>query len=273
MELIQKLLLGVYSFFKGTGLTENQGFKKVFLFSYFLYKKYIEDPFFGLIKTKPELFRGGYILDIGANIGYTSTLFAKVMTPGFKVYAFEPDQSNFTFLKEVIDTYKLRDKVTPLCTAVGATEGTVELWYNEKHHGDHRIVTKKYSQSGIDLTKVSVVEMRGIDSFVEAEQIKSQIKFIKIDVQGYELPVCLGMERTLAANPDAVIALEYAPSGMSELGFEPQKVLELFQSKNYFIYILGRRGSLKSAQSKVIQETLEKRGYIDIICSRKELLR
>jgi FkbM family methyltransferase len=268
---VQNFLLRIYSFFKKIGLTEAPWFKKVFLLSYFLYKKYLEDPFSGLINKKPELFKGGHILDVGANIGYTSTLFSKVITPGFKVYAFEPEKNNFVLLKQIIDAWKARSKIIPVCAAVGATDGRVDLWYNESHHGDHRIVTQEYSQAGIDLMKVSAVEMRCIDSFVKSEQIESTIKFIKIDVQGYEFPVCLGMEQTLAANPDAVVALEYSPKGISELGFEPKEVLKLFQEKNYFIYILCSRGNLKPAQDGLIEEMVKKRGYIDIICSQKKL--
>jgi FkbM family methyltransferase len=272
MKLIQEFLLKIYSLCKTIGLTENSLFQKIFLISYFFYKKYIEDPFFGLIKTKPELFKGGHILDIGANIGYTSTLFSKVVTPGFKVYAFEPEKTNFERLNQIIDAWNAKSKIIPVCAAVGASDATAELWYNESHHGDHRIVTQKYSQSGINLMEVSAVEMRCIDSFVKSEILNSAVKFIKIDVQGYELPVCLGMEQTLTANPDAIVALEYDPRTMSELGFVPEKILKRFQEQGYFIYILHRRGALEPARNEVMEQIIKKRGYLDLIFSKKELL-
>lgn len=272
MKLFQEILLGIYSSFKKIGLTENRWFQKVFLLLYFIYKKYIEDPFAGLIKKKPELFKGGHILDIGANIGYTSTLFSKVVTPGFKVYAFEPEKANFFLLNKIIDAWRVRSEIIPVCAAIGAIDGTVKLWYNDRHHGDHRIFTEEYKQSGIDSRKVSVVEMRSIDSWVKAEKIESKIKFIKIDVQGYELPVCKGMEQTLLSNPDVVIALEYAPSIISELGFEPKKVLEIFQEKNYYIYILNQKGNLEVAKNESFDKIIEKRGYIDLVCSKRQLL-
>jgi len=272
VKSFQKILLRVYSFFKKIGLTENILFKKLFLWSYFIYKKYLEDPFSGLVKKSPELFKGGYILDIGANIGYTSTLFSTIVTPGFTVYAFEPEKDNFLQLNQIINAWKVRNKIIPVCAAVGATDGTIELWYNEKHHGDHRIVTQEYSKSGVDISKVSVVEVRCIDSFVKSEKLDSAIKFIKIDVQGYELPVCLGMAQTLADNPDAIVALEYAPNSMSELGFAPEKVLNLFQEMGYFMYLLSRCGELECAGSKVMNQLIKKRGYIDLVFSKKELL-
>jgi FkbM family methyltransferase len=272
MKLIQEKLLKIYSFFQKIGLIENRYFKKLFLFSYFFYKKHIEDPFSGLIKNKPELFKGGHILDIGANIGYTSTLFSKIVTPGFKVYAFEPEPTNYVQLSQIIDAWNARSKIIPICAAVGASDATAELWYNESHHGDHRIVTQKYSQSGINFREVSAVEMRCIDSFVKSETLDSAVKFIKIDVQGYELPVCLGMEQTLATNPDAIVALEYDPETMSELGFAPEKILNLFQEQGYFMYILHQRGALELARNEVMGQLIKKRGYLDLIFSKKELL-
>jgi FkbM family methyltransferase len=271
MQLFQKLLLGIYSLVKKTGLLDNPWFKKLFWFSYFLYKQYFEDPFFGLTKQYPHLFKGGNILDIGANIGYTSTVFAKAITPGFKIYAFEPDATNFISFRELIKLLKMSGKILPIQASVGDTKGTVELWHNEEHHGDHRILTEDYKKSGIDWHKASVVPLWSIDSFVESETENTAVKFIKIDVQGYELPVCLGMQKTLAANPDLVVALEYMPSSMVELGFAPEEIFRFFQERGYFMYILNQRGKLEPAQHQLIDKLVKKRGYIDLLFCTKEL--
>lgn len=271
MQFFQKILLGIYSLFQKTGLLETSWFKNFFLACYFFYKKFLEDPFWGLLKNRKDLFERGHILDIGANIGYTSIVFSQAATPGFKVYSFEPDISNFLTLNEVIKNHKAIGKIIPIQAAVGSTNKTIEFWHNRKHSGDHRVLTQDYKKNGVDLSEVSVVEMWCIDNFVEFEKIESAVKFIKIDVQGYELPVCQGMERTLMANPDAVVALEYAPIHMSELGFEPKELLKLFQDKSYFIYILHRKGNFEPAQNEVIDKMVKKQGYVDLLCSRKNL--
>jgi hypothetical protein len=80
------------------------------------------------------------------------------------------------------------------------------------------------------------------------------------------------MEQTLAANSNAVVAIEYAPDSISELGFEPKKLLNFFQDKNYFMYLLGRRGNLKPMQDEAIEKMVNQRGYIDLICSKKKLV-
>jgi hypothetical protein len=60
----------------------------------------------------------------------------------------------------------------------------------------------------------------GYRDTLERERI-SPVRFIKIDVQGYEPAVCQGMEGTLTANPDCVVSLEYMPEALArgEAGF------------------------------------------------------
>ena len=271
MSIIQQILLWVYGLFKKTGLLETPWFKKLFYSAYFHYKRQIEDPFFGLIQNHPELFQRGHILDIGANIGYTASLFAKVITPGFQVYGFEPDSKNIASLREIINIYYLIGKVIPIQAAVGAEKGMIELWHNESHPADHRILTKHYKESGIALQEVSQVPLLSIDQFVRDELNNASVKFIKIDVQGYELPVCLGMEKTLKMNPNTVVVLEYMPSIIVELGFIPEQILQFFEERNYFMYLLNKDGSLLKANSKLINQTVQKKPYIDLVFSPNKI--
>lgn len=270
MQLLQKILIQVYSSVKQLGLLENSIAKRVFLFFYFLYKRYLEDPFFRLTKQHPYLFKGGHILDIGANVGYTSIVFSEAIAPPFQVFCFEPDPTNFASLNQVIDIYKARRKLVPVLAAVGAETGTVELWHNQNHHADHRILTPTYRKTKVNSAQVSVVKLWSVDQFAKVENIGS-IKFIKIDVQGYELPVCLGMQQTLVDHPDVAIAIEYAPAAMVDLGFEPQELLQFFQTRNYLIYILSLKGDLTPASPDLIQQKATERGYVDLICSKKDL--
>jgi len=60
-----------------------------------------------LVRRQPKLFQNGDVLDIGANIGYTSAVFAGALKPDSKVYAFEPDQLSYGLLEEVIRRKKL----------------------------------------------------------------------------------------------------------------------------------------------------------------------
>lgn len=265
---VYKFLLFVYSKVYRTGLLKNEWIKnKCFIPLYFLYKRYLEDPFSALIAIYPELFQGGSILDIGANIGYTSILFSKIVTHGFKVYAFEPDVDSFSLLTQVINHYNLKDKVVLYKEAVGADAGIVEFWHSTTHPADSKIFNTKLKKAIIDTANIFSTSMTSIDLAVEGGAIQLPIKFIKIDVQGYELPVCIGMQKTLTKNPDAIVAVEYSPNDMLSMGFSPDALWDFFRNNKYFVYILHNNGKLILASSENLKKALKKKAYIDLLCS------
>lgn len=61
------------------------------------------------------------------------------------------------------------------------------------------------------------------------------------------------------------------PASIKELGFEPEKIINFFQVREYFIYIIGKR-NLKIAHRQLINKLVKKRGYIDLLFSREPLL-
>jgi len=264
------VFMRMYNAARGAGLLELAWFQRVFLFSYFIYKRWYEDPFWALTRRYPELFADGDVLDIGANIGYTACIFAAAIKPPAKVYAFEPDQVSFTTLSEVIRRKRLGASVEIFQPAVGRVEGTLEFWHNDEHSADHRVVTPEFKSSALDRSKISTVPVTSVDSFAALRGLTG-ISFIKIDVQGYELAVCEGMKRTLEKFPQASIAFEYAPEGMRELGFDPPALLRLFRSAGYGLYILTRSNLQLAPEDGAIELAAKRYGYVDLLCSRKKL--
>lgn len=262
----------LYNVARRSGLIELPWFRRVFLFAYFLYKRRYEDPFYALVQRRPELFRGGDILDIGANIGYTACVFAAALNPPAKVYAFEPDEASFVTLGEIIRRKKLDASVEMFQTAVGSSDGTLDFWHNDEHSADHRVVTTQFSSPELDRSRVTTVPVTSIDSFVASRGL-SAVSFIKIDVQGYELAVCEGMRRTLDKFPQVAIAFEYAPDGMRELGFHPAALLQFFRSAGHQLHILTRTAIQLVPDDRDIEVAAQKQGYVDILCSRTPISR
>ena len=231
------LLLRAYALAERSGALRFPPFEWAFVRSYFAYKRLVEDVFARLVRERPELFRGGHIVDVGANVGYTARLFARALELPYRVYAFEPDATNFRRLTR----YAKDDRIVPLLSAVGEREGTVELWHNDQHPGDHRVVT-----SG----GTSIVPITTIDAF--ARTLDHPIRFVKIDVQGYEPAVLRGMRETL--HGDVVVALEYAPEMIRESGFASDEIFDLLQG-----FDIERLGD-------------ESRGYVDLLCVNRQRL-
>jgi FkbM family methyltransferase len=243
-------------------------FQKSFLSAYFLYKRRYDDPFWNLARTNPELFDHGDVLDIGANVGYTSSVFAETVRTGSTVYAFEPDADSYALLRFVIARKNLSEIVETLNCAVGTSEGFLEFWHNEKHSADHRIVTPKFQEVRADTGRTSQVPVTSIDAFVTARNLQN-ISFIKIDVQGYEPAVCEGMKNTLQRFPEVCVCFEYSPQALAELGFAPRDLLEFFWRREYWLYILTRAGVELVTEAETLEHVAKKAGYVDILCSRK----
>ncbi len=260
-----------YNLARAAGCFEIPLFKRLFLFLYFLYKRWYEDPFWALTKRSPELFAGGDILDIGANIGYTACVFAGARKKPAKTYAFEPDLASFATLGEIIRRKNLGDAVEMFNMAVGSADGSLEFWHNEEHSADHRVVTEQFKTSRPAGERITTVAVTSVDNFVEARNLRN-ISFIKIDVQGYEFAVCEGMRNTLERFPDLAIAFEYSPEGMRELGFEPSALLDFFRSAGYQLHILTRAATTLAQDNRAIELATERAGYVDLLCSKKILV-
>jgi FkbM family methyltransferase len=261
-----KMLTGVYSSVRQMGLLETRPGQRLFTSLYFLYKKYLEDPFGALAKRRPELFRGGHVLDIGANIGYTAVVFAGAVDPGYQVYAFEPEPFNFRLLERAIAARYLNSCVIPVRSAVGQKDGGIELWLNDHHHADHRIAVGDLNAAERDGRTISV-PITSVDTFVQNRALNGSLAFIKVDVQGYEFPVCLGMNDTLIANERAVVALEYMPEALRELGFDGPTLLRWFSERDYRVYSLQKNGQLEPG----VSSDLAHHGYTDLLFSRRKL--
>jgi FkbM family methyltransferase len=107
----------------------------------------------------------------GANVGNTSCLFADALKPGFKVYSFEPDPANFQMLSELIRRENLSDRVIAMNSAVGSSDGRIELWHNEKHSGDHRVATEHFKNSLPGSSQIFSAPVVSVDSFAKTNNL------------------------------------------------------------------------------------------------------
>ena len=261
----EKLLTRAYSLVRQSGLLSTSAGSRCFKSAYFLYKHYVEDNLEALLRRHPGLLRGGNVLDIGANVGYTATVLARDADTGRKVYAFEPEPLNYALLQRSASHGALKNRIVPLQCAVGAADGTIDLWLNERHPADHRIITDEF-RSRHPGASGATVPLVSIDKFLEVNPVP--VAFVKIDVQGYELPVCQGMKNTLENNPELTVVLEYMPSAMRELGFDPAHLTSFWMERGFQAYLVGSGGKLSAGVPSVLEES----GYADLLFSRRPIV-
>lgn len=150
-------------------------------------------------------FKGNIILDIGANIGVTSTLIGSRF-PHYSVWAFEPVQLNIDTLKKVNHFFEIKN-VRMIHKAVGEKSGEIEIHTpiqkGVKKQGLSYIVENGNNQ--INAQMAELVHMISLDELTEQFSIES-VAAIKIDVENYELFVLKGGSQFLQTHRPLVFA-------------------------------------------------------------------
>lgn len=266
MDKAIQALPWLYEKLSDAGVTRQAWFKHIYDVLYFAYKRHLEDPFEHLARRHPELFRNGAILDVGANVGYTTSVFARVLTPGHRLYAFEPESDNFASLCRRIDRLQSAPRCEAIPAAVGERSEKTWLWINERSRGDHRIATRPL-RSRVSEQSLREVPMLSLDDFL-GERGDPPVSFIKVDAQGSELQVCRGMSRALTHQPRLTLAIEYAPAVLQDLGTDPSDLLAFLSGHGLTRYLLSRTGEFKQVGLSEIQAQVDKRGYVDLVFRR-----
>lgn len=264
-----RVILGAYGLARRTGFLDTKIGESTLDHAYFAYKRFVEDPFAGLAGRHPELFRGGDVLDVGANIGYTAAVFARALSEGFQVYAFEPEEKNWQGLLRNTRRLGLTNSISPIRAAVGSRTGTVQFWRNPASHADSQVVTETLSRFH-PLADVQDVEMLTLDIFMSQRVSKAPVRFVKIDVQGHELQVLKGARSLLESN-DMTLATEVSRPDPRETGGEPDAVVDFLFARSFLPHTIDRRGRITPSDRERIAQLSARRGYIDVIWSRRRL--
>jgi FkbM family methyltransferase len=258
---VSRIFLTLYAIARRSGILRTRLGDALFNRAYFAYKRLLEDPFAALVRNAPELFANGHIVDVGANIGYTTVLFARAAAEPFRVFAFEPEEENFRRLAANVRRHGVAARTALVQAAAGDSDGAVPLWRNERHHGDHRVATPAFAAGHSGFVDVPLV---ALDTFAR-ERIDGPIAFVKIDVQGFEPSVLRGMEAILDANPTLVVATEIAPHALAELGFTVADATEPLLRRGFLPHAI-ERGRLVQLPAGGI--AAGKRGYVDVVWRR-----
>ncbi|HEY1404657.1 MAG TPA: FkbM family methyltransferase [Pyrinomonadaceae bacterium] len=161
---------------------------------------------------------GDTVLDIGANIGYYTLILARLVGEHGKVYAFEPDPTNYELLRRNIELNGYKN-VVPVMKATSNKNGTLRLYLCQDNKAMHRVYESQYCDGFIEIEAV-----RLDDYFAGREE---NIDFIKIDIEGAEYAALEGMTTLLRKSRRATLVTEYTPIAIKEFGIEPQEYLRL----------------------------------------------
>ena len=175
---------------------------------------------------------GDVLFDVGANVGAYSLVAAKFFEGGVRVYAFEPAFLNYTQLCKNVHLNRCQGSVVPLPVALSdKTALGVFNYYNLIPGGALHTLGAAVDHKGEAFEPVFTQHMISyrLDDLVEQFGVPVP-NHIKIDVDGIELDVLVGAERTLS-NPSLRSVIVELEAGEGE-----RQITELLASRGFELH-------------------------------------
>jgi len=124
---------------------------------------------------------GDVVWDVGAHAGMTAYFMAQMVGPAGKVYAFEPDETNYEFLLRNIEMHQLAN-VVPVKAALSDKTGTASFCMDGTMSAG---LSDSLSYSpGANIRTVETLSLEDA-----CEQFGAVPNYIKMDIEGAELGV------------------------------------------------------------------------------------
>lgn len=187
---------------------------------------------------------GMTIVDAGAHIGYFTLLAAKKVGLSGKVYAFEPDPSNYDLLVRNI-TLNGYQNVTPVQKAICNSQGTAKFFL----HSDSVAHSLHFKTQGKAKTTIAV-ETTTLDRFFEERDWPS-INFVKLDIEGAELSALEGMTKLIERNDIFYLILEFVPHILQSAGVNPFELLEKLREMGFTIQVITDKDGVQDFSDRI----------------------
>jgi len=179
-----------------------------------------------------NLIKPGMIaVDVGANKGYFSLLFAKLMGDKGKVLSFEPDPNNCFWIEKSINANKYTS-IKLYQIALSNKDGEATFYPGKKSGWGSLFFSK--NASAPDKNPLRVKTLR-LDSILKEEGLEN-IDIIKIDVEGSDLLVLKGAENFLKKSKNVKLVMDIDVKSEDE----KQQLFKFLISCGFKIYSIGK---------------------------------
>ncbi|MFB0524156.1 MAG: FkbM family methyltransferase [Phycisphaerae bacterium] len=216
--------------------------------------------------VKKEIRKRDVVLDIGANIGYYTLIFAKLVGEEGKVFAFEPDPDNFALLKKNVQINGYQNVIL-VQKAVSNKTAKIRLYLSEENKGDHRIYDSHEHRKSIEIEAIR------LDDYFK--NYNGRVNFIKMDIQGAEGGAIEGMTNLLKKNKSVKIMTEFWPIGLKRFGIDPEEFLKLLMQYGFKLYHIIEQEkkiepvNISSSYSKLLDRYYPDGDFTYLLCVKE----
>jgi FkbM family methyltransferase len=181
---------------------------------------------------------GDHCVDVGASEGrHLFPMLARV-SPGGRVYAFEPVPSAYEKLGREIERRGAAPAVRLLPFAVSHQDGEAEFVVAMDALGYSGLQERRYDEHTPTRVRRIRVPVRRLDPLLAD---LPRLRFMKIDVEGGEWDAIRGAAEAISRHRP-VVAFEFGENSYKSYGTDPGEVWDFFASRDYLLRdICGRR--------------------------------
>jgi FkbM family methyltransferase len=182
---------------------------------------------------------GWTVCDVGANRGHFTRLFSELAGPAGAVLAFEPSPATFAVLQSAMADVPTIGNTTLFPLALSDEEGGAALHQPGADDGQASLRTHD-AGSWKEPSDVQSFDCK-LARLDDLARPWPRLDFIKLDVEGGELPALRGAQRTLARYSPIVFAEVYE-AWTAAFGYRPGDLVEFLRANGYTVfYLVGDR--------------------------------
>lgn len=190
---------------------------------------------------------GGVFVDAGANIGAYTIPAAQLVGAAGKVISFEAHPVTFGFLQRSIALNGFTN-VLPHNQALGAEPGHVTMAFDTTNPGETHVAADG-TLAGRDVPMVT------LDQALAALQVLN-VDYLKVDVEGFELPVLRGAAGTIAASPGIAVQTELVERHAARYGHRLADIESLLRGLGLTPHRAGHDGTPSPIAGPVFGEVV-----------------
>jgi FkbM family methyltransferase len=183
---------------------------------------------------------GDVVIDVGANVGFLSAVMLSKIEPGGTLYAFEPQPELLAGLRQLQASSDGMMELMPFAVGAAGSESSpqkLEFYCNPEHSMWGSLVEGNEYSDNPKMIRVNVISLA---NFFEDRNIR-KVDLIKIDVEGFESEVLVGLIESLDRVGSPAILCEIAPVPESNFQASLEAINELV-ARGYSIWSLDRKG-------------------------------
>lgn len=170
-------------------------------------------------------------LDVGANFGWYTTLFAKYAESDGSVHSFEPVPSIFENLNRNYDLMGRPENVRINNLALGDEEKELTINLFTGLSTGHASLSDQDRDDAIPFK----CRMITLDSYLEENDI-GHVDFVKVDIEGAELGLLKGAELLFKQEHPPIILMEMALNQTKNFGYLPNDLIEFLRKRAPYIF-------------------------------------